>query len=188
VNSQSRILEEGLIRHSIPYQIVAGTRFYERLEIKDILSYLKVAVNPRDTLAFMRAVASPRRGIGAATFNKLMEYCTFKGIDLIAACADAEHIPTLGTKPKEKFTEFAALIENIRKTAASSLSKAVEQAITESGYLEALKLGAIENKDNRIENLYELINAAADFENASEEKTLSAFLENAGADRRHGQS
>jgi DNA helicase-2/ATP-dependent DNA helicase PcrA len=81
VNSQSRILEEGLIRHSIPYQIVAGTRFYERLEIKDILSYLKVAVNPRDTLAFMRAIAAPRRGIGAATFEKLMEYCTFKGID-----------------------------------------------------------------------------------------------------------
>ncbi len=98
---------------------------------------------------------------------------------MVEACADAAHIPTLSAKPKEKFAEFADLIENIRQTAASSLSKAVEQAITESGYLEALKLGAIENKDNRIENLYELINAAADFEAASEEKTLSAFLENA---------
>ena len=179
VNSQSRILEEGLIRHSIPYQIVAGTRFYERLEIKDILAYLKVAVNPLDTLSFIRAISAPKRGIGAATIGKLFDYCSFKQTDLLAAMKNADNIPTITQKAKEKFKEYAALTQDIIDTAKTSLTKAVELTITQSGYLDALKNGTMENKDNRIENLYELINAAADFETSSEDKTLSAFLENA---------
>ena len=179
INSQSRVLEESLLRASVPYQIVRGTRFYERQEIKDIMAYLKLAVNPKDEIAFERALVSPRRGIGPSTIDKLADYASFKGILRLEACSRAMSVPTLSASVQAKLSEFAHIVESIAVTAASDgLEAAVRYAINESGYKEALmKRG--DDPEGRVRNLEEFVSAAADFEASSEDSSLSAFLENA---------
>lgn len=180
VNSQSRILEEGLIRRSIPYQIVRGTRFYERLEVKDILAYLSLAVNPYNTVAFSRALGAPKRGVGPASVEKLMQYASFKETDPVSAAGAAANIPQLSAAVKNKLAEFSQLIVNIAAVGITGgLKKAVETAIKDSGYENALRTSRQEDAEARLDNLSELINAAADFEASSEDSSLSAFLENA---------
>ncbi len=180
INAQSRILEESLIRRGIPYQIVGGTRFYDRLEIKDILSYLKISANHKDTIAFSRAIASPKRGIGAASIDKLTEYASFKGIDLIEACENAHNIPSLSAGAKAKLADFGKLIKEIYEVSTNiSLFAAVKKAVLESGYMEMIQNGKLDNKESRIDNLHELINAAEEFADTSEDPSLEAFLENA---------
>lgn len=195
INAQSRILEESLLRRAIPYQIVGGTRFYDRMEVKDILAYLKLSVNRVDSIAFARAVSAPKRGIGAASFDKLAEYAEFKGIDLVEACLQAQHIPTLSASAKLKLTAFGIFVQELYEVSRNeTLHEAVEKAVKGSGYLEMLQDGKLENKESRIENLHELINAAEEFEDTSDDTSLEAFLENAaliaGADvmnREEGQ-
>ena len=179
INSQSRVLEESLLRASVPYQIVRGTRFYERREIKDIMAYLKLAVNPRDEIAFERALVSPRRGIGPSTMDKLADYAAFKGISRLEACSRAMSVPTLSGAVQAKLSEFAHIVESIAVTAASDgLEAAVKYAINESGYKEAL-MKRTDDPEGRVRNLDEFVSAAADFEASSEDSSLSAFLENA---------
>ena len=180
MNAQSRILEESLMRRDIPYQIVGGTRFYDRLEIKDMLAYLKFAANGKDTIAFARAVSSPKRGIGAATVDKIDEYAHFKNISILDACLNAEAIPSISTSMKIKLQKFGELIVDIYDECLHhSLHDGVKKAVTESGYIEVLQNGKLDNKESRIENLHELINAAEEFEETSDDASLEAFLENA---------
>ncbi len=180
MNAQSRILEESLMRRDIPYQIVGGTRFYDRLEIKDILAYLKFAANNKDTIAFARAVASPKRGIGTATIDKINDYAHFKNISILDACLNAEAIPSISAKMGTKLKKFGELIIDIYDECLHhSLHDGVKKAVTESGYIEVLQNGKLDNKESRIENLHELINAAEEFEETSDDASLEAFLENA---------
>ena len=180
INSQSRMLEEGLIRRSIPYQIVGSTRFYERQEIKDILSYLKLTTNRFDKIAFARAVISPKRGLGPAALDKLVDYSEFKGYDIVTAALNAEDIPNFSVMQKGKMSAFAQIVDTVGTIAKEdSLSDAIKYVITESGYAEALKNSRDERKESRLQNLDELVNAAYDFENTSDDASLEAFLENA---------
>jgi DNA helicase-2/ATP-dependent DNA helicase PcrA len=180
INAQSRILEESLLRRGIPYQIIGGTRFYDRMEVKDILAYLKLSINRMDGIAFIRAIGAPKRGIGAASFEKLEEYAQFKNIDLVQACLEAEHIPTLSASARQKLSTFGIFIDALYETAQEeSLHDAVEKVVKESGYMQMLQDGKLENKETRMENLHELINAAEEFEDTSEDASLEAFLENA---------
>ena len=180
INAQSRILEEGLLRRGIPYQIVGGTRFYDRLEVKDVLSYLRLSVNPRDSVSFARAIAAPKRGIGAASIEKIAEYAAFKGISLLDAACQAQEIPGLSAGAKTKLGDFGNFVASLKEESDQfSLSSAVKKAVLESGYIEMLKGGKLENKENRVDNLHELIHAAEDFEQTSEDTSLEAFLENA---------
>lgn len=179
INAQSRILEESLMRKRIPYQIIAGTRFYERMEVKDIMAYLKLASNNRDNVSFLRAVSSPRRGIGSVSLERIATYSEFKKYDMVKTALNAEAIPSLSRGVKDKLYDFGRLIVGIKQTAETSLSEAVTSAIYDSGYLNMLKAERNDRAQARIDNLNELINAAKDFEKTSEDASLEAFLENA---------
>ncbi len=179
-NAQSRVLEEGLMRRNIPYQIVAGTKFYDRMEIKDILAYLKLLVNPKDDIAFIRVINTPKRGIGPASIEKIRDYAFMKGISMYEVIKDIETCPLFKGSVKEKlilFKDTMAELERISKE--NSLMDTVINTIHLSGYEQMLKEGKVENAQNRLENLDELVNAAGDFENNEEDGSLEAFLENA---------
>ncbi len=179
-NAQSRILEEGLIRRNIPYQIVAGTKFYDRMEIKDILAYLKMIVNPQDDIALMRIINTPKRGIGPASIEKIKDYSFMKGISMYEVIKNIDSSPLFKGAIKEKLMLFRDTMEEIRRLAESNgLMDIVINTIHLSGYEQMLKEGKMENASGRLENLDELVNAAGDFENNEEENTLEAFLENA---------
>ncbi len=177
-NAQSRIFEETLRRRGISYKIVGGTRFYDRKEIKDLLSYLKVLSNPQDDVSLKRIINVPKRSIGDATVQKVQEFANDFELNLWDALSEARSIPSLTARNAgciEKFMElmnqFAILCETV------PVSTLIESILKDTGYLEALeKSGEIEDK-SRIENLKELVSDAVDFEKTSEDKSLEAYLE-----------
>ena len=114
VNAISRVLEEALMEAGLPYQIVRGTEFYARKEVKDVLAYLKLLVNPDDTLSFQRVINVPARGLGGTSVSRLADYAAHAGISLPAACRRAEEVPGLTKRAVEAFQQFAALIDSLR--------------------------------------------------------------------------
>ncbi|HEY0811517.1 MAG TPA: 3'-5' exonuclease, partial [Longimicrobiales bacterium] len=159
-NSQSRALEEALIRHDLPYQIVGGTRFYERREIMDVLAYLRLISNPRDAGAFDRIVNYPRRGIGDTSKTALLAWAAEKRIGPLEAASRASEIPTLRGAAVSSLVAFAELIQ--RYTALAShlkVGELLEKLIEEIGLLDALREEGPEGED-RIENVKELVAGA----------------------------
>lgn len=177
-NAQSRIFEETLRRRGIAYKIVGGTRFYDRKEIKDLISYLKVLVNPQDDISLKRIINVPKRSIGDATVQKVQEFADNFELDLWDALGEARGIPTLTPRNAtciEKFTDLMEEFMNLKEVVTPSVL--IESILKDTGYLEALeKSGEIEDK-SRIENLKELVSDAVDFEKNSEDKSLEAYLE-----------
>ena len=167
-NAQSRVLEHALFSASVPYRVYGGLRFFERQEIKHALAYLRLLTNPEDDGAFLRVVNFPTRGIGARTLEQLADSAARTGASLWqAACTGGG-----------KVAGFAKLIEDIKQTTRDlPLPEAIDHVIEASGladYYRADKEGA-----DRLENLNELVNAAALFSDESEEGTLDAFLAHA---------
>ncbi|HEV8227647.1 MAG TPA: UvrD-helicase domain-containing protein [Methylomirabilota bacterium] len=161
-NAQSRVLEDALRRASIPYVIVGGVRFYERREIKDIIAYLRLVVNPADDVAFRRAIAAPSRGVGKATLDRLADAARARGVSLLAACAE---VPAdLTTKARRALDDFARLIGRLaerRNTVA--LPAFVDEVAIASGYRDALKAERTAEADARLENIEELVAASEEF-------------------------
>ncbi|MBU5456042.1 UvrD-helicase domain-containing protein [Caproiciproducens sp. MSJ-32] len=177
-NAQSRIFEESLRRKTIPYKIVGGTKFYDRKEIKDLLSYLKVLVNPNDSISLRRIINVPKRGIGDATVNKVLDFAEEFDISLWDALTTVRTIPTLTARNCSGIEKFVELMENFMDLSeVIPVSNLIETILKDTGYLTELeKSGEIEDK-SRIENLKELVSDAVDFERRSEDKSLSAYLE-----------
>ena len=177
-NAQSRIFEESLRRNEIAYKIVGGTRFYDRKEIKDILSYLKVLVNPLDDIALRRIINVPKRGIGDVTINKVMDFANEYEMSLYDALLQVRTIPTLTARNCSGIEKFMELLDKFMDLAVSvPVSHLIEAILKDTGYIAELeKSKEIEDK-SRIENLKELVSDAVDFEKTSEEKTLDAYLE-----------
>lgn len=176
-NVQSRALEEALLRRNIPYVIVGGFRFYDRKEIKDILSYLKVIYNPSDGASLKRIINEPRRGIGATTVTKVEEFASRYSFSLYRTMLEIDDVENLGDSAKVKIKEFVNLIEDFRlKEKSLGLADLVDEVINESGYMEMLRNSGDAESESRIENVQELIGVATDFELNSEENTLSNFL------------
>jgi DNA helicase-2/ATP-dependent DNA helicase PcrA len=180
-NAQSRVLEDALRRASIPYVIVGGVRFYERREIKDVIAYLRLAVNPADDVAFRRAVAAPSRGIGKATLDRLAEAARARGIPLLAACAalPAELSPK-ARRVLEDFARLAARLAEGRGT--MTVPALIDEVAGSSGYRDALKAQRTAEADARIENIEELVAASEEFVAAQEAAgaegaPLEAFLD-----------
>ncbi|WP_143316811.1 UvrD-helicase domain-containing protein [Clostridium sp. HBUAS56017] len=177
-NAQSRIFEETLRRRGIGYKIVGGTRFYDRKEIKDLISYLKVIVNPQDDISLRRIINVPKRSIGDATVQKVQDFAGDFELDLWDALNEARNISTLTARNAsciEKFTELMENFMDLKETVPPSVL--VESILKDTGYLEELsKSDEIEDK-SRIENLKELVSDAVDFEKNSEDKSLEAYLE-----------
>ncbi len=175
-NAQSRVLEDALRRSTIPYVIVGGVRFYERREIKDALAYLRLAINPADDVAFKRAIAVPSRGIGRATLARLEEVARRDKTPLLEACGRLGD--EVAAKPRRVLEDFARLIADLReRKSALALPALIEEALSRSGYRDALQAERTAEAEGRLENLEELIAAAEEFQHARESATPEEFLD-----------
>lgn len=176
-NAQSRVFEESFMIKNIPYRIVGGTNFYQRKEVKDILCYLKVVDNGLDDLAVRRIINVPRRGIGAATIEKINVYAMEHNISFLDACFAADDIQTLGNA-KKKINGFADLIRDFRqKMEEGSLEELFKYITDTTGYIEDLKAEETEEAEGRIENINELLNKVVTYEQEAEDANLSELLE-----------
>lgn len=177
-NAQSRIFEESLRRKAIPYRILGGTRFYDRKEIKDMISYLKVLVNPTDSVSLRRIINVPKRGIGDATVNKVIDFADDYELPLWDALSTVRNIPTLTARNCGGIEIFMEMMDKFMELSEIlPVSNLIETILKETGYISELeKSKEIEDK-SRIENLKELVSDAVDFERSSEDKTLLAYLE-----------
>ena len=180
-NAQSRVMEENLLKSNIPFRLVGGQRFFERLEIKDLLAYLRLIVNPQDDLSFRRIVNSPKRGIGATSLAKLSDFATVYQFSLLEASLQTTLSPLSG-KAAKALEKFATTIEELRKMQEFlSISEFVEQVIEKTGYLTSLEQQHTMEADARIENIQEFISVAKQFEQdrleeESEDSPLLQFL------------
>ncbi|WP_459480037.1 UvrD-helicase domain-containing protein [Clostridium saccharoperbutylacetonicum] len=177
-NAQSRIFEESFRRKGIPYKIVGGTRFYDRREIKDMLAYLKVLINPQDDISLKRIINVPKRSIGDATVSKVQEFAGNFELNLWDAITEVRSIPTLTPRNVSTIEPFVELMENLMDLSETMpVSVLIEAILKDTGYMKQLQeSNEIEDK-SRIENLKELVSDAVDFEKSSEDKSLSAYLE-----------
>ena len=176
-NAQSRILEERFVRENIPYELVGGTNFYSRKEIKDMLAYLKTIDNGKDDVAVKRIINVPKRGIGAATLSKIQEYAEEENISFFDAMCQADKIYTLG-RSGAKLAPFVNMIQVFRsKVKIYGLKKLLEDILETTGYIDYLKETEEEDAEDRIDNVNELITKIAVYEESHEEPSLSEFLE-----------
>lgn len=179
-NAQSRLFEERFIHSNIPYKIVGGVNFYARREIKDLLAYLKTIDNARDDLAVRRIINVPKRGIGAATLNRVRDYALQENLSFYDALKLAREIPSLG-RGAAKIQPFVNFIQTMRSKAKYLGVKALlEEVLEETHYIENLEADNKEDAEQRIQNIDELISKAAAYEETSgetNEATLSGFLE-----------
>ena len=178
-NAQSRLLEEKCLLYNIPYRLVGGVNFYQRREIKDILSYLKTIANGRDDLAVMRIINVPKRGIGAASVNRAEIFASANGYSMYSALARVKAIPGMG-RAAGKIQEFVDLIEDFREKLSAreyDLAGLIEDVLERSGYRASLEEEGEVEAQTRLENIEELVNKAAAYEAAAEEPSLGAFLE-----------
>jgi DNA helicase-2/ATP-dependent DNA helicase PcrA len=184
-NAQSRVLEDTLVRFDVPYQVIGGTKFYERAEIKDAIAYLTLLTNPEDTVALARVINSPRRGIGKTSEGRLMSHANTVGSPPLGLLAEPERVPGLGAAAIKAMRRFSELIASLSERAAErgSVAELLEAALSESGYLEALEAERTIEAEGRIENLQELVGVAGEFdsnrelEGESELSPLDEFLE-----------
>ena len=176
-NAQSRLLEEKCIEHNVPYRLVGGVNFYQRKEIKDVLSYLKTIANGQDDLAVQRIINVPKRGIGATSIGKVTIYASANGMSFYDALLRVRGVPTIG-KAADKIEKFTEQIENFRsRLSALSIPELIEAILEETGYKKDLEVeGEIEG-ETRLQNVEELVNKATGYMSTAEEPTLDGFLE-----------
>ncbi len=164
-NAQSRIFEESLRRSAIAYKIVGGTKFYDRKEIKDMLSYLKVLVNPSDSIALRRIINVPKRGIGDATIQKVLDFAESYELPLWDALSEVRTIPTLTARNCAGIEKFMELMENLMMISeAVPVSHLIQTILEDTGYIRELEASKQIEDKSRIENLKELVSDAVDFE------------------------
>jgi DNA helicase-2/ATP-dependent DNA helicase PcrA len=178
-NAQSRLFEESLLRHGIPYLVVGGVGFYQRKEVKDVLAYLRLIQNPRDHLALRRVINVPARGIGSKTVEEIEKASAERGTNLwegLAVVVDEDRLPARATLPLQRFRE---LIEGLRAEAAEGLGlrALLERTLAGTGYAAALAQEDTQESQDRLENLAELLSAAADYETRESVPTLAGFLD-----------
>lgn len=178
-NAQSRVLEDGLRRASIPYQIVGGLRFYDRQEIKDTLAYLRLILNQHDMLSLRRIINVPRRGIGQTTWAKIEAVASAQGVTGLAAlhlALTTDDLVNRGTRGK-----LLAFMELLRSLVADapqmSVADIVREVLTRTGYEAQLQAERTAEAQARLENLGEMINAADEFDRHSPGASLQEFLE-----------
>ena len=163
-NAQSRILEDMFLRAGVPYKIVGGTRFFDRAEVRDVMAYLKLVVNPDDDVAALRVVNTPRRGVGTTSINKIRELAADEGISFFSACQMAiAETGLLGAKVRSALAEFTGVIEASRHF-TGELADVVEAIVDRAGLIRALEAEHSVEADGRIENIKEFMGVAAEFD------------------------
>lgn len=177
-NAMSRVLEEALITNNMPYKVIGGFRFYDRMEVKDIMAYLKVINNPLDNISILRIVNVPKRGIGASTIDNIREYANQKGISIYSAMLESERIDGLNSRALNAVQKFTSLMESLAAAFEKmDVPDLINEVIEKTGYVDELKKENTKESTERIENIQEFYSAALEFKEKSEDKSLSAFLE-----------
>jgi DNA helicase-2/ATP-dependent DNA helicase PcrA len=178
-NAQSRVLEEQLRTRGIPYKLVGGMKFYERMEIKDILAYMKLILNPSDDVALKRVINVPARGIGKTTVDRLEDFTNARDLSLVEGMALAVDQREFNAGTTSKLRGFLNLLETLRNQAqALTLPELYHAILDGTFYVQRLKEEDSPESENRIENLEEFDNAISKFsEERGEEGTLQTFLE-----------
>jgi len=168
-NAQSRLFEEELLKYDVPYEVVGGVRFYDRAEVKDALSYVRLIVNPADAAALRRVVNKPARGIGKTTLQRAEALAVEGGGSLLEALARYAESET-GARAAPKIRKFLAMLERLRaEVQGDAPARVIGRALDESGYLAALEKVGGPEAEARMENLRELLAAAEDFSSANAE-------------------
>ncbi len=176
-NAQSRALEDGLRYQAIPYVIVGGVRFYERMEVKDVLAYLRLIVNPSDSISLYRVVNTPRRGIGRTSLEKLEAFAAGKGITPYDALSRTIDVDGLTGRARTAIVKFHEMIEGFRSRLEDEPAHVLaERIVQETGYLQTLDELPPAESISRSENVQELLVAIEDFMNRADTPSLSAFL------------
>jgi ATP-dependent DNA helicase UvrD/PcrA len=179
-NAQSRVLEDMLVRYGVGYQVIGGTRFYERAEIKDALAYLTLLVNPADTVAFSRVVNSPRRGIGATSQGRVVGYANTTGEPVWDVAAEPESVPGLAPAAIKAVGRFMSVMERLRERAegGAGVGDLLSETLEETGYTEALQAERTIEAQGRLENLEELVGVAREYDATAEDGgSVEEFLQ-----------
>ena len=165
-NAQSRVLEDTLVRFDVPYQVIGGTKFYERAEIKDAIAYLTLLTNPADAVSFARVVNSPRRGIGQTTQGRLLSHANTTGEPVWEVALRPERVPGLGSAAVKAVGRFGEMMDGLRQRAAAKppVAELLEAVLSESGYIEALEAERTIEAEGRVDNLRELVGVAGEFD------------------------
>ena len=175
-NAQSRALEEGLIKLSIPYRIYGSLKFYDRKEIKDIMAYLRLIQNPLDDLALKRVINVPKRGIGIKTIEKIEERALITGESLFGILQDVSNFD-LSTRVKTTLNKFVMMINSFMDMKdILTLTEFIDKVIENTKYVDELKAEDSDEANSRIENIEELKSVVMEFMATSEEKNLEEFL------------
>lgn len=181
-NAQSRNFEETFRRYQIPYRLVGTVSFYNRKEIKDMLCYARLLINPDDNMSLLRVINTPARGLGKTAQERLLAYAQANGLSVYGALKAAQSVPELTPMARRACMEFVRLVEGWRADMfVSSPTDVMHKILTTSGYEAAVKKDLAEGKDpeaeSRLQNLDELINAVKEYEERKEEPSLSDFLQ-----------
>jgi DNA helicase II / ATP-dependent DNA helicase PcrA len=186
-NAMSRVIEDTLVRREIAYQVIGGTKFYERAEIKDAIAYLSWLANPYDVVAFTRIVNSPRRGLGRTSLSRIVAHSATIGVSVWEAAAAADRIPGLGAAAVKSLERFMSTMTELSELAAQSVpvGDLLEAALSRTGYVDALEAEALGGAEKtieaqgRLENLDQLVEVAREFDAAATEDddTLDLFLQ-----------
>ncbi|AFY46897.1 ATP-dependent DNA helicase PcrA [Nostoc sp. PCC 7524] len=177
-NAQSRPFEELLVRNQIPYTVVGGMKFYDRKEIKDVLAYLRAIANPSDTVSLLRVINTPRRGIGKATIDNLVNASQQLGTTLWEILSDETSVNTLAGRSAKAVNNFAQMINRWQgEIATVPVSELVTGILDDSGYVQDLQSQGTDEAEDRIQNVQELYNAVLQFQEESENVSLTDFLQ-----------
>ena len=178
-NAQSRVIEEMLMRESVPYKVLSGLRFYDRKEIKDIIAYLRVVYNPNDDVSLARIINEPKRKIGNATLEKARNIAREKETSLYDVISHADDYPEFKTAIK-KLLSFSEIIQSLIKLKDTvTIEDLTGRILNDTGYMPALVMEDTTESKTRIENLGEFISVITEFEKNEETgNTLGEFLEN----------
>ena len=171
MNSQSRILEDMLLRAGVPYKIVGGTRFFDRAEVRDVTAYLKAVCNPNDDVSVQRVINTPRRGIGSTSVAKLQQLAANEGVSFYAACQQGIcEAGLFSPKARQALGDFCDVIESGRRV-SGELAQVVDAIVTKAGLIRALEAEHSDEADGRIENIKEFMGVAAEFDETHEDVT-----------------
>ena len=177
-NAQSRVLEDTLVRYGVGYQVIGGTKFYDRAEVKDAIAYLTLLVNPSDVVAFERVVNSPRRGIGNTTQARIASHANTVGEPVWEVALTPEEVPGLGAAAIKAVSRFMSTMERLKERAeTASVGDLLNELLNEVGYIETLRAERTIEAEGRLENLEELVSVAREYDATAEEPALEEFLQ-----------
>ena len=178
-NAQSRQFEDSFARKGIPYRVLSGLRYYDRKELKDMMAYMRLLVNPSDDLSLKRIINEPKRGMGAKSIEKIETFAGIRGESMFQALTSEDVLDTLPGKSYSKVKDLMDTMVLCRQEKENmTISDVYDKLLVDTGYLEALEKSELIEDESRIENLMEFKSAISDYENQSENPTLEEFMEN----------